>query len=43
MQLDGMAAKVLDQEKAMQAMAEELECFSFFSAKAWCMAKVRCL
>jgi hypothetical protein len=25
MQLDGMAAKVLDQEKAMQAMAEELE------------------
>jgi hypothetical protein len=25
MQLDGMAAKVLDQEKAMKAMAEELE------------------
>jgi hypothetical protein len=25
MQLDGMAAKVLDQEKAMQAMAEELK------------------
>lgn len=25
MQLDGMAAKVLDQEKAMQAMAQELE------------------